>query len=208
MFCGMWRAETLQSWSWQLCKGRRLKGVQGNGKLVVIEASPKNCEILSFEAQRRNLENVVVVNRALWSCSRKVTLAIKRETDANIVNESGAYSKKRNLDDSKFSMGEVTVDASPLDAIIEELNLRRVDHVHMTIGGSEVEAVKGMRKMLVELKPRVYCKSITYYKSNNCGLYENVNSVLSEVGMEVHSLNKKGNQLGKRFYAFFPYRNA
>jgi FkbM family methyltransferase len=196
---GMWRTETMEKWSRRLIDHNSDK----TGKLIIFEGSPKNCEILDFEARRRNIKNVIIINKVLWSSRKELTFSIKRDTDANYIKESNVYSKLRDLDAKDFTDEDITVQADTVDSILESLGIEHVDHVHMTIGGSEVEAIRGMQRLFAKKNVRLYCKSILSYKENDIPLYLGINEILAKQGMECHMINKGKGKAGKRIYGFF-----
>lgn len=202
VFAGMWRAETLDAWARQIRAGAN-KDVKKDGQLIVIEASPKSCEILRFEAERRMLDNVRIINSGLWSEPKELIFQIKRMTDANIVKDTGTYKKSsgkdRNYDAIENPVEEIRINADTLDNLLRDLDIDKIDHIHITIGGSEVEAVKGMKKILSRKNFRLYCRSIRNYEESNEALSSVVKKLLEEGGMKCYSLDKAG----QRIYAFF-----
>ena len=68
------------------------------------------------------------------------------------------------------------VRAYPLDTIIEKYSipLDMVRHVHLTIGGSEVEALLGAEQLLQQGRLTVFIKSITSYRDSGKRLVSDV----------------------------------
>jgi FkbM family methyltransferase len=140
------------------------------GKVYSFEFLPENVEILykNVGLNRTHRNRVEVIARPLWSVS-----------DSNI---SCAYSGNlwlgNKIVEGRDSQG-VTYKTISLDDFVLSKKLSKVDFIKMDIELSELEALKGARKVLECYKPRlaicVYhkecdCREITeYIESLNVG---------------------------------------
>ncbi|MEM3622763.1 MAG: FkbM family methyltransferase [Candidatus Bathyarchaeia archaeon] len=111
-----------------------------NGFVVAVEPNPENCKILLKNVQLNKLRNVEVVNIAAWN--RKEILKLF------IAEDSGQHSIKRN-----FGFGFVTVPALPLDHLLNELDLDRIDYIKIDVEGAEFEVLEGLKETLRTKRP-------------------------------------------------------
>lgn len=197
VFTGMWNTKTLDRWYQQLNTNNC------HGKLIIIEGDPKHAQGLKQHISENSMNNVEVVNKVLWSSKTTVTFARKKNGDANYVKESKTYSVKRDLEENEFCLDELKSETDTLESILDELNISHFDHLHMTIGASEAEALEGLGHFFQNKNFRVYVKSILYYQKDNSPVYENVLSIFKRNRMKYVFLNKGNKKPGKRIYAYF-----
>lgn len=145
---GCWRTETVTQWS---------DIVGSDGHVVVIEGNPMNADILQLEKNRRELENVTVVRRAIWKESEEVTLQIKDTSKENKVREARTYSPSH--PDESYDE-TVTVPSERIDSILEDVDEPSPDHIHLTVSGAEMEALQGMTQTLDRQGVRIFVRSI------------------------------------------------
>jgi FkbM family methyltransferase len=109
------------------------------GRIIAIEPEPRNFACLKKNIKANRLHNLIPIPRMLWSERRQLSLYLS----ANAASHS-AY-----CDAFYGSTGEsILVEADSLDNILEGLGIGSADFIKMDIEGSEIEALKGMRKAL------------------------------------------------------------
>ena len=109
------------------------------GRIIAIEPEPRNFACLLKNIKANRLNNVVAIQRALWSQKQPLDIYLSGNAAAHSVHHDAFYS----------STGDsISVEADTLDGILEELDIASVDFIKMDIEGSEIEALKGMRKAL------------------------------------------------------------
>jgi FkbM family methyltransferase len=110
----------------------------GASKVVAIEPEPVNirCFKQTFETAI-NDGRVVLVEAAAWHSKDKLQFKVEHES------ESGALDEK----------GELTVQALPIDDIVDDLKLDRVDFIKFDIEGAERHALDGTRRTLARFGP-------------------------------------------------------
>ncbi len=118
----------------------------GAAKVVAIEPAPDNVECL-----RRNFREeieagrVAVVPRGVWDRPDELDLKIEQgnEAAATFVMDLDRVTRT------------VRVPLVPIDALVRELGLERVDFIKMDIEGAEVRALAGARDTLARHHPRL-----------------------------------------------------
>jgi FkbM family methyltransferase len=109
------------------------------GKIIAIEPEPKNFACLQKNIEANHLKNVIPIQKMLWSGTQELHLYLSGNAAAHSAFYDAFYG----------STGEsIRVEAETLDSILENLGIGSVDFVKMDIEGSEIEALKGMQKIL------------------------------------------------------------
>jgi FkbM family methyltransferase len=112
--------------------------VGDSGHVYAIEPTPANLTLLRHNT--RGLRNVSIHTCAAGSSRRRATFLVTRDT-LNNAFAAGPYSPVVNT---------IEVEVRPLDDVIEP----PVDLIKMDIQGSEIDALRGMRR-LIEQSPDV-----------------------------------------------------
>jgi FkbM family methyltransferase len=109
------------------------------GKVVAIEPEPRNFARLVKNIEANRFENVIAVQKMLWSQPQASTLYLSAYGAAHSAFCHEFYN----------STGEsIPVEADTLDNILRDLGIPAVNFIKMDIEGSEGEALKGMKKTL------------------------------------------------------------
>lgn len=132
---GVWRIETVSAWA---------KIVGEKGRVIIVESEQQNCDILRFECDRRNIKNVEIINKAVWSKPQKMTLNVSKISAWNMVEETAANIQKFS---DRFVETQL-VDADTIDNIVSQLNTKQIDHLFLSVNGAEIEAFIGARECL------------------------------------------------------------
>ena len=126
------------------------RAVGSAGRVIAVEPEPRSYALLRKNIEVNRLNNVVPIRKMLWSAAQPVELYLSGNAASHSAYFDGFYGPT----------GETTVcEAATLDSILEELGIGRVDFVKMDIEGAEIEALKGMSRILqsgVELAIAAY----------------------------------------------------
>jgi FkbM family methyltransferase len=121
--------------------------LHGAERVVAVEPDPTNIACLKANFQREISEGrVLLIKAGVWEKATHLTL-----TEAHGEN-SGAASFLAEKDDGTETRD---VPAYPLDDIVTQLRLSRVDFIKMDIEGSERFALRGAGSTLRRFKPRM-----------------------------------------------------
>lgn len=190
LFGGMWRTETLVNWS---------KSLGERGLLLVAEANRQNATILEIEATRRKLNNVRIINKALYSHDCEMQLQTSSISARNKLMHIDTYSP-RNPDSNYEEL--VDVSAVSVDNLIEIYNINKLNHLHLTVSGSELEVLHGAERTLDKGETRVFARSILLRKDDNKPNYHSVEQYLIERYMHtIESLKESRRDYGCNIYA-------
>ena len=167
---GCWRTETVEGWS-------RIVGP--NGKVIVIEADDLNLDILKVETRRRELNNVILVQKALWNRKEKVTLQVSEFSKRNKLRDAQTFSPRQ--PDENYQQDK-SVEADTMDNILKEIGIDHVNHINMEISGAEIEAIEGMTETLGKKGVRMLVRSILLKKSDGQPVRKQVAQMLRDSG--------------------------
>ena len=119
---------------------------RGAGRVIAIEPAPGNLACLETNlAEEISAGRVSVVRAGVWNEQTQLTFF---HFDKNPAQDS-FFRKSSN--GTKLERVQVF----PLDEIVEQLGLERVDFIKMDIEGSERLALRGARRTIARFKPRM-----------------------------------------------------
>ena len=122
-----------------------------SGRVVAFEPNPETLKTLRENVRVNDFQNVVVVPVACTDREQTLTLF------ASPIMNSGASSLARDNADITFEQAphEYTVRGRPIDDVVRELKLTRVDAIKMDIEGAEVIALRGAMETLKRFHPKI-----------------------------------------------------
>jgi len=142
------------------------KKVGPDGKVILVEPSPTNTEIIEEEIQ--DLSNVTLVKKAVWSEKRLLPFRVSGLPSGNRI---------------EFGPGVIQVEGDTVDNILEDLGLDHVDLFTADVENAEVEMMKGMERCLEEEKIRNL--AIAAYHNHPDGNYDEISKMLELKGYTV-----------------------
>jgi FkbM family methyltransferase len=150
---GLWKIETINQWA---------SAVGESGELLVIEANPTLSNLLKQEVELRELENVTVVNKAVWNSESMITFAIDDNPHLSAVNDldvelqGKAAAGPATPDGSAAEVVEVPADT--VDSIVADESIGDVDILYSTVNGADIRMLKGAERTLSNRGIRVQLK--------------------------------------------------
>ncbi len=118
----------------------KISGAIGeDGRIIAIEPEPRNFACLLKNIEANGLKNVIPVQKMLWSRAQKVDLVLSSNSASHSAYRDPFYGS---ADKS------ISVDAESLDGLLDGLGIRSVNFIKMDIEGSEIEALRGMQRIL------------------------------------------------------------
>jgi len=118
------------------------KIVGEKGLVIAIEPHPRNYKALLNNIFINNIRNVHAVNIAGWNKDCEIEMFI--------APVSGNHSLKLN-----YGKEKIIVKAKPLDEIIKEKKIDRLDLVKIDVEGAELEVLQGLENSLRQYHPHV-----------------------------------------------------
>jgi FkbM family methyltransferase len=107
-------------------------------KVIAIEADPNNFSLLRKNIALARLQNIKLINKALWCKRGRVKFYAKGSSSSSIFGREQERCKVIDID----------IKTVCLDDIVAEEHLSGVDFLKMDIEGAEVEALQGAVRTL------------------------------------------------------------
>ncbi len=126
------------------------------GRVLIVEPEPESVAEFRRVAARRGFDHVLVEHAGAWSEPTEITLEVDPEHPAtNFTDGKVAYS-----DFERRRFRRITVTASPLNDLIDDARLTRVDLVSVTTNGAEAQILQGLARTLKRDRPYI-CQART-----------------------------------------------
>jgi len=148
----------------------------GNGRVIAIEPDKDSLAILRKNLEVNGCENVTIIEKGAWSKKDRLKFYLHTGTGS-----SSAVIPGRQV----IEVTEIEVDT--LDNILEELGIDKVTLIKMDIEGAEIEALKGMDRVLS--KDGVKLAIASYHKVEGQPTHKTIITMMQEKGFR--------SQLGK-----------
>ena len=121
------------------------------GRVLVVEPDQTSVDVFRRTAAKQGLRHVEVVCAAAWFEKSTLTIEIDPTHPAtNFTAGSVDYSQ-----DELKRFNEVEIDAIPVDDLVDQTKLGRVDVVSVTTNGAEEEILRGLKRTLERDRPIV-----------------------------------------------------
>jgi len=132
------------------------------GAVVAIEPNPRIVERLRTNVELSDFRQVISIQPvAAFDHISKLTLFLSPGADTSQASLSA-----KNASVYGSSPGSVTVEALPIDDIIERANVKRVDVIKLDIEGAELKALRGANRTLKNYRPVLVVETIEHHLRN------------------------------------------
>ena len=123
------------------------KRIGPKGKVIAIEADPKNFDMLNKNIKLNKLEHIITLNYAASSNKSKVKLSIPEKKSGHTIYSSIISSRASTV---KF----IEVNANTLDNLLHEngISIEEVNWIKIDVEGAELEVLKGATSVLSKSK--------------------------------------------------------
>jgi FkbM family methyltransferase len=112
-----------------------LAAAASGNRVIAVEASPRNAELLEESARLNGLDTAITV----------VPVAVSNRSDTVRFQQQGPWGQ---ISGSRWADDVVDVPARTVIEILAELEVGHVDVVKMDVEGSEIAAIEGMHPLL------------------------------------------------------------
>ncbi len=148
------------------------------GRVVSFEPNPETLLTLRENVRVNELANVTVAPIACTDKEQTLTLF------ASPAMNSGASSLAKDNADITFEQApkEYSVRGRPIDDVVRELNLQRVDAIKMDIEGAEVIALHGASETLRRFHPKIVIEVVARQLENMKTTPDALFSLLRDLG--------------------------
>lgn len=144
------------------------KAVGETGKVVVFEPDTENCRKLESNVRLNGLKNLIIINKALWKEDKTLKFNNKHTAGASFFFNASPHA--------------VEMSAVSIDNELERLGISKVDFIKMDIEGSEIRAIEGARKVLMDNNVNLAVAS--YHIINGEETSTEVENILGKFGYE------------------------
>jgi len=149
------------------------KIVGEKGAVIAVEPMPENYDALVRGVELNGLRNVIPLNIAAWN----------RECDVKLfIGDVGGHNSLK----YDMGLGHVEVKAKPLDAVLEELGVNRVDWIKIDVEGAEYEALQGLEKTLKENGSKLIVEVKDENKNKVLDFMEGLNYAVHQINSEYY----------------------
>jgi len=146
-----------------------LKVAKANPASLVIAIEPGK---LQFNAlidgiRKNNLKNVIPLNIAAWDSAARLKLRVYSAIDTStVVDEFDGFGRLIRIEN---------VEARPLDDVVKELGLGRVDWVKIDVEGAELHVLRGFRSGIARFRPRIIIEVKEFNREGVFNFFREVN---------------------------------
>jgi len=112
------------------------KVVGETGKVIVFEPDTENYRKLESNIRLNGLKNVIIINKALWSEDKTLKFNNKHTAGSSFFFNASPH--------------VVEISAVSIDNELERLGINKVNFIKMDIEGSEIRAIEGAKKVLMD----------------------------------------------------------
>lgn len=172
LLVGFHRIDSVMMWSYL---------VGDDGHVAVIEAVPEYIDNIRYNLERHlnwPLTNITYISKGVDSTRGRKRIQIGQRADYNKFADQSIVD---GISDSEYT-DELEIETDTIDQILKDFNINKVNHIHMTISGMEVEALKGMTNTLQTQKLRIHIRSL--HTKNDELLYLQARNILENCGMK------------------------
>lgn len=162
------------------------KRVGHSGRVVAVEANPSVRKILEFHITLNRVENTVVLPVVASSRLGRVKFLGPQAEEAH--SGDGHVVREEAVNPS----GLMEIDAQPIDYIIEQLQLSRLDFIKVDVEGYEWPVLQGAREALIRFQPHLIFEFDENYTKRGNGDAGAIHQFLESLGYRLFVIQRYG----------------
>lgn len=152
------------------------------GALIFVEADARNVETLTAHIAEKGYKNIQLLRCALGKEEGEARFLVSdRPSDNRLQNESIIMDNDLREDYAD----EIVVPVKSIDSITNELGLKKIDFVSLTINGAELDAIKGMSQSS-SIVARIYSKAHALEEESKQPINQQITQILREYGFSTN----------------------
>ncbi len=152
-------------------------------QVFTFEAEPNNYNDLLSNIKLNGIQNIFPNNVAVTNENKKLSFFLGEGKN------SGIHSTIYN---DSLSQKEIQVNGITIDSFIEEKNISKVDLIKIDIEGAEMNALIGMKKLLVRDQPILIIELVAAHQNLNCISIKTFKQFLAQFGYQSYKISKSG----------------
>ena len=130
----------------------RIAPLNFKGRILAIEAAKHCFDLLQQNISSNGAGNVLPIHCALWNVRELRSLGVSSfQANTLVPRETRTRANAEAVNATQFE----TIEAIPIDDLVDLYAIARVDFANLTLNGAEVEAVEGMKDTLSQYKHRL-----------------------------------------------------
>jgi FkbM family methyltransferase len=126
------------------------------GFVLAIEVNPLNYQYLQRNIYLNGYKNVITKQMAAWNQETYLDLIMSKTSEGHTVKENWANNTRRK---HNFTQNKVRVKAAPIDNLVKQYQLEKVDWIKIDVEGAEFEVLQGLRNTIKAFKPKLLVES-------------------------------------------------
>jgi FkbM family methyltransferase len=162
---------------------RGSKQVGPTGKVIAFEPNPKTLELLRGNLEASKAGNVIVQPIA---CADKEGVLTLYDSAGHGNSGASSLSQETAAEWHAESLPSYTVRGRPIDDVVEEIGLARLDVIKMDIEGAETIAIRGARRTLLRFRPVVITEVSAHLLENLGSSVAELTALMAELGYAQH----------------------
>lgn len=148
-----------------------------SGRVVAFEPNPETVALLNDNVRASGANNVTVEPIACTDREQTLTLYAAGE-----INTGMSSLARANANVTEEGPKPYTVRGRPIDAVVRELNLNRVDAIKIDVEGAELLVLKGTLDTLKRFHPKLVIELVPEQLASFKATPEEVRALIREVG--------------------------
>ena len=150
-----------------------------NGKVYAIEVEDENYKLLKRNIEVNHLKNIFPIQEAVDFTSRTATLYTRRPQSMSHGLKNFKDIEDPTILTANWTSYRKEVATITMDDLFKKYAIEKVDNMHISVTGHEIEVLNGINTILPQLKKvRVSCP----YKTNGIPNIETAKEILEQKG--------------------------
>jgi FkbM family methyltransferase len=157
------------------------KVVGEHGRVIAIEPNPQTFAKLRANVEANKFSHVSLIQAACGDKPGRLKLFLGSKVNTGLAS----LSKQNVVDQGADGQVSVEVDLVPLDRIIEQAGLSRIDVIKVDTEGAETMIVRGAMNALARFRPVLVMETIDHHLRNMGSSLAELDALMDRLGYEI-----------------------